>query len=87
MYDWYIVYDLVYFKEAQKEGQMSAKGGQKEGFPGQRPKSRAKEGHGRAPSQKQGSLAAMALTHAYPKISKTVTHSGCLDWGLELQTL
>ena len=64
-----------------------AKGGQKEGFPGQRPKSRAKEGHGRAPSQKQGSLAAMALTHAYPKISKTVTHSGCLDWGLELQTL
>ena len=38
---------------------MSAKGGQKEGFPGQRPKSRAKEGHDRAPSQKQGSLAAM----------------------------
>ena len=40
---------------------MSAKGGQKKGFPGQRPKSRAKEGHGRAPSQKQGSLAAMAI--------------------------
>ena len=38
---------------------MSAKGGQKERFPGQRPKSRAKEGHDRAPSQKQGSLAAM----------------------------
>ena len=38
---------------------MSAKGGQKEGMGGQRPKSRAKEGHGRAPSQKQGSLAAM----------------------------
>ena len=53
---------LVYFKEAQKEGQMSAKGGQKEGFPGQRPKSRAKEGHGRVPSQKQGSLAAMIIT-------------------------
>ena len=41
---------------------MSAKGGQKEGFPGQRPKSRAKEGHDRAPSQKQGSLAAMPVT-------------------------
>ena len=41
------------------ECQRRAKGGQKEGFPGQRPKSRAKEGHGRAPSQKQGSLAAM----------------------------
>ena len=38
---------------------MSAKGGQKEGFPGQRPKSRAKEGHDRAPCQNQGSLAAM----------------------------
>ena len=41
------------------EGKRRAKGGQKEGFPGQRPKSRAKEGHDRAPSQKQGSLAAM----------------------------
>ena len=47
---------MVYFNEAQKEGQMSAKGGQKEGFPGQCPKSRAKEGHGRAPCQKQGAL-------------------------------
>ena len=41
--------------------QGSPEGRAKEGFPGQRPKSRAKEGHGRAPSQKQGSLAAMHL--------------------------
>ena len=52
---------------------MSAKGVQKEGFPGQRPKSRAKEGHGRAPSQKQGSLAAMEGTaRTRPDILKVV---------------
>ena len=49
---------------------MSAKGGQKEGMGGQRPKSRAKEGHGRAPSQKQGSLAAMILMQCKKPKSK-----------------
>ena len=44
---------------------MSAKEGQKEGMGGQRPKSRAKEGHGRAPSQKQGSLAAMLARYNF----------------------
>ena len=41
------------------ECQRRAKGGLPSA--GQRPKSRAKEGHGRAPSQKQGSLAAMPV--------------------------
>ena len=53
---------------------MSAKGGQKEGMGGQRPKSRAKEGHGRAPSQKQGSLAAMTEVLGEKSEYLTVTY-------------